>query len=384
MQSIPLEKGPVQVTGSFDFDFKDTGMIPRRLPEWSRIQVQPFVDVVVSMASGIRLEFVTDSERIELDARLARFNLGSGSVADAVFDLEIDHGDPVSALGDGGDLFSMDMDSPQGYRIEPGEGCTVVFNNLGSQLKRCSLWLPANARVELQELRICDTATISPAPDSKRPRWVHHGSSISHCMEATQPTGTWPVVAARLADVEVINLGFGGACHMDQFVARTMRDTPADFLSLKVGINVVNGDTLKERTFAPALHGFLDTIREGKPDTPILIISPIFCPLHEDVPGPSVPGPDGKFTAIAGHEEIRTGSLTLEKVREIISSVVDARRLAGDSNLHYLDGLELFGEADAGDLPDNLHPNAAGYARMGERFSDRVFVPGGAFGQLND
>ena len=110
MQSIPLEKGPVQVTGSFDFDFKDTGMIPRRLPEWSRIQVQPFVDVVVSMASGIRLEFVTDSERIELDARLARFNLGSGSVADAVFDLEIDHGDPVSALGDGGDLFSMDKD----------------------------------------------------------------------------------------------------------------------------------------------------------------------------------------------------------------------------------------------------------------------------------
>jgi hypothetical protein len=382
MLSIPLEHGPVRVTGAYDFDRTDTGIMPRRLPEWTRIQMQPFIDFVVAMASGIRLEFVTDSDRIELDAGLVRFDLGGGNVADAVFDLEIDHGAPVSSLGDGGDLVSMDIDNPGSILVQHGKGCTVVFNDLGKQPKHCALWLPANAQVELRELRISDTATISAAPDNERPRWVHHGSSISHCMEANQPTGTWPVVAARLGNVEVINLGLGGACHLDQFVARTMRDIPADFLSVKVGINVVNGDTLKERTFAPALHGFLDTIRDGKPDTPLLVISPIFCPAHEKVPGPTIPGPDGKSTAIADHEEIRPGSLTLEQVREIINSVVNARRAAGDSNLHYLDGLALFGEADVADLPDDLHPNAAGYARMGKRFRDRAFGPGAVFAAL--
>jgi len=55
--------------------------------------------------------------------------------------------------------------------------------------------------------------------------------------------------------------------------------TPADFISLKLGINVVNGDSMRERSFIPAVHNFLDTIREKKPNTPILIISPIICTI---------------------------------------------------------------------------------------------------------
>jgi len=45
----------------------------------------------------------------------------------------------------------------------------------------------------------------------------------------------------------------------------------------------------------------------------------------------------------------------------------------------YLDGLTLFAEPDLDDLPDGLHPNAAGLRRMGERFAALAFAPGGAF-----
>jgi hypothetical protein len=188
-------------------------------------------------------------------------------------------------------------------------------------------------------------------------------------MEALEPALIWPAVAARAAGVSLQNFGFGGQCHLDQFVARTMRDTPADLISIKTGINVINMDSMRERVYASALHGFLDTLREGKPDTPIVLISPIFCPSAERTPGPTVPGDDGRFVTIPGHEEIRDGCMTLVRVREIIADIVERRRVAGDSNLHYLDGLTLFGAEDAPDLPDDLHPSPEGYRRMGERFA---------------
>ena len=58
------------------------------------------------------------------------------------------------------------------------------------------------------------------------------------------------------------------------------------------------------------------------------------------------------------------------------------RQAAGDANLHLLQGPDLFGPDDVGDLPDGLHPNAAGYQRMGERFHALAFQGDGPFARL--
>src|SRR6266704_1813796 len=108
------------------------------------------------------------------------------------------------------------------------------------------------------------------------PVWLRHGSSISQGSNATTPARTWPAVAARLAGAELRNLGIGGSALADPFTARVMRDAPADLVSVKLGINVVNLDSMRLRSFVPAVHGFLDTIRDGHPTTPLVIISPIF------------------------------------------------------------------------------------------------------------
>jgi hypothetical protein len=240
------------------------------------------------------------------------------------------------------------------------------------------VWLPQDCVVELRELRVADGATVAPQTSSRR-RWVHHGSSISHCLEALRPTETWPAIAARLADVDVQNVAFAGQCMLDQTVARTMRDLPADFISIKAGINIVNGDTMRERTFGPALHGFLDTVRDGHPTTPLALLSPIFCPSAEEHPGPTILRRDGRFSVVDRPKELSTGALTLRRIRELAAEVVRARRNAGDANLYLIDGLQLFGPDDAGDLPDDLHPNPDGYRRMGERFHALMFEGSGAF-----
>lgn len=69
---------------------------------------------------------------------------------------------------------------------------------------------------------------------------------------------------------------------LDAFTARAPRDTPADLSSVRIGINLVTTDLMRLRA-APAVHGFLDTIREGHP-TLLLGVSSFHCPLHENIP----------------------------------------------------------------------------------------------------
>ena len=182
------------------------------------------------------------------------------------------------------------------------------------------------------------------------------------------------MVAARLGGLSLTNLGFGGSALLDPFVARTIRDTPADLISLKIGINLVNVDVLRRRALGPAVHGWLDTIRDGHPDTPIRLVSPLHCGIHESTPGPAAPDleafAEGRVAFVASGDpaEVAAGRLTLEVVREVLAEVAERR---GDPHLAYVDGLGLYGPADAErlPLPDNLHPDSATHRLIGERFA---------------
>jgi len=373
LRALPLVGGEVEVVGALELRPSPTGVSPRRLPAWTAPQIpDPFMDFMVQMTSGVRVAFRTSSRRIELEALVTGVQLEGDRRAPVVFDLEVDGACVASQTTDSGNTIVMDFSkAPPGARVEPGLPGTLVFDGLAAGMKEVALWLPHAAAVELRALRIEAGAELAPRTKT-RPRWVHYGSSISHCLEAATPLGVWPAVAARRAGVDLLSLGLAGQCHLDPFVARTIAALDADWISAKVGINVVNADSMKERVFVPALHGFLDTIRAQKPKTPILLVSPIFCPAAEDHVGPTVR--DGtRFRVVDAPPEARPGSLTLKRIRTLIAKLVEKRRALGDANLHALDGLALFGEADAADLPDGLHPNAAGYARMGERFAALAF-----------
>jgi len=254
-----------------------------------------------------------------------------------------------------------------------GDSATVRFDGLAADAKDIEIWLPQSHATELVALR-ADAPVFQPPP-SGRNVWVHHGSSISQCNEAESPLGTWPAIAARGAGVELVNVGVAGNCFLDPFVARVLRDTPADLISLKIGVNLTNRAGFRLRTFSPAVHGFLDTIRDGHPDTPLVVISPIACPATESTPGPAV-WRDGVLTASGSPADVAAGALTLRVVRRELERIV-AARAEQDANIRYLDGLRLLGTDETQYLADGLHPNPAGYRLIGERFIALAFGDGG-------
>jgi lysophospholipase L1-like esterase len=373
VQKVDLVDGPVTIAGALDVEHTDTGLIPRRLPAWTRPQItDPYLKLMVPRPAGVRLVFRTDADAVELDVFVTRFRNAYFPLFPVAFDAVASWCRVISQEVRGGDIAVVR--AGQVVETEHGEAETIRFEGLGDSWKDVEIWLPQAAVVELREMRVDGTVAPGRLPGL---RWVHYGSSISHCAEAGPPTDAWPTWVARQAGLDLTSLAFAGNCHLDPFVARTIRDLPADVITLKVGINVQNLDSLKERTFVPALHGFLDTIRDGHPRTPLLVVSPIICPTSEDRAGPTVQDETGRYNATGD-----PSGLTLRRIRALIEEIVTVRTQHGDAHLRYLDGRALFGPDDANDLYDGLHPNAAGYRRIGERFHARVFGESGLWPEL--
>ncbi|MFD5625842.1 GDSL-type esterase/lipase family protein [Streptomyces sp. NPDC127072] len=369
--------------GFLDLEPTAHGLLPHRLPLRAR---QQFPDGQLALTetqpSGVRLAFRTRATVIELDTLpTKRVYQGFPAPADGVYDLLVDGRLTAQATVSGGNVRTITDLVTQASELREGPAGTARFSDLPTGDKDVEIWLPHMEITELIALRT--DAPVEPAPDNGRKVWLHHGSSISHGSNAAHPTAIWPALAAALGGVELVNLGFGGSALLDPFTARAMRDAPADLISVKIGINVVNGDVMRLRAFSPAVHGFLDTIREGHPTTPLLVVSPILCPVQEDTPGPLAPDlAEGalRFKATGDPAEVAAGRLTLNVIREELARIV-GQRTADDKNLHYLDGRDLYGEEDYAELPlpDEVHPDPAGHRRIGENFGRLVFGEGGAF-----
>lgn len=381
LREVPLGPGgPVVVRGAVEVERTVDGWLPRRLPAWAREQIPDvFMRHTAAESTGIRLAFRTAARVVELEVRSTRMAPRTDAVLPpGVYELTDEHAILASAGAVAGSRYVFSFERPEGV-VVPGPASLVRFAGIdgdGSP-RDLELWLPYNESVELLSLH-ADAPVSAPSP-SARLRWLHHGSSISHGYRAATATGTWPAVAARRAGVELTNLAFSGNAMLDPFTARTMRDTEAELITLKVGINLVNGDVMRVRAFRPAVDGFLDTLREGHPTTPIVVVSPIWCEPVEHSAGPTVQDPSrAEEWSIAGGtpEQLTEGKLSLGVIREELRTIV-ARRAARDPNLAYLDGLALYGAADAAamPLPDNLHPGPDVQRLIGERFADAVLAP---------
>ncbi|MEV4287158.1 SGNH/GDSL hydrolase family protein [Nonomuraea bangladeshensis] len=345
------------------------GLRPRRLPAWARVQYDdPWFALMEQTSAGVSLRLATSGSvlRLRLHTRSVR-RAGDGVephrlavVVDGAVSgqVAIPEGDVV--------LIAADGRVAGRERRDPAE-LTLTLPHDGSE-KQIEILLPHDCATEI--ISLGSDAAIRPPSTGDSPRWIHYGSSISHGLEASSPDRTWPARVALENGWRLRNLSFGGNAQLDPFIARMIRDSPADLITLKVGINLVNADSMRARTMLPAVHGFLDLIRDGHPDTPIILITAIACPAHEHTPGPTV---DRGGSAAGADRALEKdgGALTLFETRRIIERV-HADRRAGDSRLHLLDGRRLLGDEDTGLLGDGLHPTEEGLALIARRFRSAV------------
>lgn len=258
-------------------------------------------------------------------------------------------------FADSGEATTMDcvIDNQLITQARANAGETrITFHGLPAEEKTIEIYMPQYRPITITGVEVDQGASFSLYEDD-RPRWVTYGSSITECDAAESPALTWPAIVARRANVHLTCLGFGGNCHMEPMVATMIRDLPADYISLCVGINVWGGNSLSPRTFQSSVIGLIRIIREGHRDIPMAVISPIYSPEREI-------------------KDNATG-LSLVKMRNEIEEAVSILQRRGDQHLHYFNGLELFNEQHVQYLPDRLHPNEQGYQLLADRYEAIVW-----------
>jgi lysophospholipase L1-like esterase len=352
MQALDLNVLDEILEGHADLRRRPGGVQPVRFPVAELGFLDPATRWVATCTAGVRLRLTTASRSLRLSAT-QRAAIAPESERTANYDLYVDGKLFSRAPAHGGARLTLEGG------VQGDEHASVTFDDLPAGEKTLELWLPQTATVSITGVELDDGAKWAAWPDMRK-RLIFHGSSISHCMEAAGPSGAWPAVAAGLADLAHLNLGWAGSCLLSGQAARLIRDQKADGIVLKLGINVWFEGMLKERTFADAAQAMVSIIRDKHPTTPLMIVSPIYSPGRED--------------------ESSEGGVPLKRMREVLENVVQSRVRAGDTKISYLSGLALFDAPDVADLPDNLHPNAAGYRRMGERFHERVLKDGAWLG----
>jgi len=305
-------------SGAISTEVSNEWVMPWRINHQERELYDSELTLRAAMAAGVRVTFHSDTTAIEGTCNLFEER---GQI-----DLVVDE----KLVG------SVNLANQSSFR----------FENLSAGNKNIELWLPQFGETRLSGIGIDVEAEISATPESSAKKWITYGSSISQCSAADSPTKTWPAIVARTRGYDLTCLGLGGQCHLDPMIARVIRDSEADLISMCLGINIYGSVSLNQRTFYPGILGFIQIVREKHPTTPIVLISPIYSPGRET--------------------ELNDVGFSLQHMRYEVKRAYETTKAHGEENISYINGLDVFGSDKAHLLPDDLHPNNEGYRIMAD------------------
>jgi lysophospholipase L1-like esterase len=278
-----------------------------------------------SLPVGVRLELVGDAETVEVAYTTRTDDLGyRGESAGTAFTV---------VCGD--DVVSE-------HPAHLGDGAVTVVMPERAADEPVLLYLPEGMRPTVHTVAPAG-GTVEPAPP--KPRWLAYGDSIVEGWVASGPAGAWPAIAGRAFGLDVVNLGYAGAARGEIASAEQLASLDADVVSISHGTNCWTRVPFSEAMFRAQTDAFLAIVRDGHPDTSVVVTSPVLRPDAED-------------------RRNRLGA-TLADLRRAMEEVTRKRIAAGDERLLLVEGGKLLAPEQ---LPDGVHPGDEGHRILASAF----------------
>ena len=261
---------------------------------------------------GVRLELVGDADAVDLAYTTATDDLGyRGEGAGRTF-----------ALWRGGKLVDEEKADLGDGRVRlalggwPGDEPAVVY-------------LPEGMKPTVRSLSGVG-GRLEPAPHQRR--WIAYGDSVAEGWVASGPALAWPAIAGRRHGLDVVNMGYAGSARGELASAEQIAKLDAHVISITHGTNCWTMTPHSVDMMRAAVAAFIDVVRQGHPETPIVVVSPVVRPDAEQTPN-------------------RLGA-TLVDLRQAMEEA------AGERDVTLIGGAGLIGPEN---LADGIHPDDDGH-----------------------
>ncbi|MGH3579506.1 MAG: GDSL-type esterase/lipase family protein [Mycobacterium sp.] len=204
--------------------------------------------------------------------------------------------------------------------------------------ERAIVYLPEGMRPTVERV---ETRGGSVVPAPAQPLWLAYGDSIAEGWISSGPSRAWPAIAGRDHGLDLHNFGYAGAARGEIASAEQLSALPADVISITHGTNCWTRTPHDSVTMRATTAAFLSLLRQGHPETRVVVVSPVVRPDAESTPN-------------------RLGA-TLADLRRAMEDAVEAKVSAGDSNLTLVRGAELLSPEL---LADGIHPGDDGHVAL--------------------
>lgn len=304
----------------------------RRIPLDS--SVSEGVDYLSWHTAGVMLRFKTDSRQIHVNTKLAHINRMVHMTHIGIMGFDIYVGSGTSKIYAGSTSFDYTKDE---YNVR------VKAPYAESEMREYTIHFPLYSGVDFFRLGVEEGSVIeAPAPwEDPRPIVVY-GTSIQQGGCASRPGMCHTNQLSRMLNRPFLNFGFSGSGKGEPEMARLLSEVkdPAMYI-LDYDANAgCNG-------LETTLTGFIDILRAGHPETPILLVS-------------RLPFAGELWEPLAYNEDrIRLTSIHLAELKR--------RRASGDRNIHFLDGTSLYGKDPGECTVDGCHATDFGFYEISKR-----------------
>ena len=331
-----LNKNDIKFYSVLDEPFKVYGVtydhgnkIFKRMPTEVAEKLSEHVMNLYLRTSGGRVRFMTDSPYVAISAKIPAVYRGShfSLTGSASFDMYVKQ---YSA-----EKYNNTFVPPYGM----ADGYESVFQFKTKEMREITINFPLYS--SLSELYVGlqnDAALKEASPYAYDKPIVFYGSSITQGACASRAGNAYPAMVCRRFNCDHINLGFSGNAKGEPEIAEYIASLDMKAFVYDYDHNAPNVEHLKSTH-----KRMFDIIRKAHPELPIIMMTSVSLPrAHDD------------------------RDARIKVIYDTYKSALDA----GDKNVYFINGAELFADIEDIATVEGTHPNDIGFLYMSRAVGD--------------